>query len=524
MFSKKTLGLVGLISLVLLTRFVPLDWGGGYFFHPDENNLARALISLQENHNPNFFAYGQLPLFFARGGLALFSFLTNQPVIKFSQAVLSLRLVSATAGALSIFFVWQLANTVFPSPSARLTTGLTATTAGLIQASHFGTPDNLLVLFNLVSLLGAVKFYQTQQRSWLLTSFAFVGLAAGTKLSGFIFLANPVLALLFSLPRASWRRLLKLSLIGGILCLTLATFTSPYHLLNWPQAKKQLSYEIKIASGHQPIFYTRQFEQTTPYLFPLVKVLPFLLGSPLLLLAGLGLTKIRLFPRELIIISLSALIYFFYFGQLFVKWSRFFLPIVPIFSLWAVFYLRNLVIGKQQILFSLACLPGLLFWGLIYWPADIRLTASDWLNRNLPTEAAVLTESYNPALLPLSTTTTSSQAKIATFNFYELNNQINRNTLAEKLSQADYFIIPNRRVFANHQRLEEKYPHITQFYRRLFSGRLGFTKIKQFNPPFPFSWDEKAEETWSVFDHPTIRVYQKTTSFSVEEYRQRLWQ
>ena len=60
----------------------------------------------------------------------------------------------------------------------------------------------------------------------------------------------------------------------------------------------------------------------------------------------------------------------------------------------------------------------------------------------------------------------------------------------------------------------------------LFNGRLGFEKIKQFssypklsflrlNLEFP---DEDAEETWSVFDHPVIRIFKKTHQLTREGY------
>jgi hypothetical protein len=30
--------------------------------------------------------------------------------------------------------------------------------------------------------------------------------------------------------------------------------------------------------------------------------------------------------------------------------------------------------------------------------------------------------------------------------------------------------------------------------------------------------DEKAEETWSVFDHPVIRIFKKIQRFSMQDY------
>lgn len=82
----------------------------------------------------------------------------------------------------------------------------------------------------------------------------------------------------------------------------------------------------------------------------------------------------------------------------------------------------------------------------------------------------------------------------------------------------------------NHQRLPQIFPKTANFYAALFDGKLGFTKIKEFTSypmiqlgpqsggfklEFP---DEKAEETWSVFDHPVIRVFKKMRQLSISDY------
>jgi uncharacterized membrane protein (UPF0127 family) len=43
----------------------------------------------------------------------------------------------------------------------------------------------------------------------------------------------------------------------------------------------------------------------------------------------------------------------------------------------------------------------------------------------------------------------------------------------------------------------------------LFSGKLGFEEVKVFANPYIGLMDEQAEETWSVFDHPVIRIYRR---------------
>lgn len=117
------------------------------------------------------------------------------------------------------------------------------------------------------------------------------------------------------------------------------------------------------------------------------------------------------------------------------------------------------------------------------------------------------------------------------FDFYGLEEQFElQNDFSRFLAQADYFVIQSRRIFINHQRLPNQFPITANFYNLLFSDKLGFQKIKEFNS-FPKlvigDWsliipDEVGEETWSVFDHPVIRIYQKFEPLSQETYEELL--
>jgi len=78
----------------------------------------------------------------------------------------------------------------------------------------------------------------------------------------------------------------------------------------------------------------------------------------------------------------------------------------------------------------------------------------------------------------------------------------------------------------NHMRFPDKYPLTSRYYELLFSGKLGFSEIKIFHP-FPtfqisnFKFqidDERSEETFTVFDHPTIRIYKKIKQLTKEDY------
>ena len=106
--------------------------------------------------------------------------------------------------------------------------------------------------------------------------------------------------------------------------------------------------------------------------------------------------------------------------------------------------------------------------------------------------------------------------EVISFDFYHVNEKPKLfDELINHLETADYIFIPSQRLFKHRLRLAEKYPLTAQYYRLLFSGQLGFEKVAYFSR-LP---DEQAEETWSVFDHPVIRIYKKIRPFSKEEYQ-----
>ncbi len=148
------------IALLFYTRFVNLHWGLPYPMHPDERNMAVTLQNLNCQHhnlkeclNPHFFAYGQLPLYL---GYLLVLFLKfwdgdlTRP-ISFSEATISLRIISAIASVINYFILIKIIELIFKKISLlkKITSSLIIIFSPFfIQLSHFGTTESLLMIFN----------------------------------------------------------------------------------------------------------------------------------------------------------------------------------------------------------------------------------------------------------------------------------------------------------------------------------------------------------------------------------------
>ena len=507
MFFKRFI-ILFVVLLVFFTRFVGLIWGNGYYFHPDESNMAIALSRLKSSDlDPHFYAYGQFPLY-----LGFFTLKAANLSNNFSNSIFILRFWSAVFSILAISVIYLISRKIFPPKISLITVLLTIFYPGLIQQAHFGTTESLLILVFLLNIFLSIKIYERTKNYYL---YILAGLTSGiglaTKISSLIFL-SPILFVSLGLFLRSRHRLTYIPKIFLLLFFTTGFYLilSPYNYLSQSDFLSSLRYETNVATGFLKVFYTTQFQNTPPYLFQLTKIFPYTSGLPVFVFAILGFFlfinnfkfKIKNFKYWLLIL-LPGLFYFSYFGQLYVKWTRFVSPVFFIFPFFATYLLSKISIpALRYFLIIVCCLPGIYFMNL-YLHSDIRQLASQWISNNITSDSKILSESGNVVNLPLG----DSNYQIDNYDFY---NNYDPKTLAEALANSDYIFVPSRRVFKNYH---------YSYYQCLFDGSLGFIEIKQFDSQNDLLLNsENAEETWSVFDHPTIRIYRKVKQFDISQY------
>ncbi len=232
------------------------------------------------------------------------------------------------------------------------------------------------------------------------------------------------------------------------------------------------------------------------------------------------------------------------------------------------FYIREKIHVKEKsgramalralysLLVLITILPGMAFLS-VYTKPDVRYYASYWMYQNIPEGSILLAETANVVDVPILPPDADWQTRnfnYISFDFYNLDaNPMVSFDLRQHLQKADYIVVNTRRVFKNHtcfvpdehrfkpllsidQRLplplftpvtdqaercsilQQKYPQLQTYYSNLFSGVGGFEQVAEFTSypeislfgrtliEFP---DENAEETWSVFDHPVVRIYKR---------------
>jgi 4-amino-4-deoxy-L-arabinose transferase-like glycosyltransferase len=601
MNSKKEIIILFFLVLIgSILRLYNLSWGNGYFFHPDEGNMARAVsqfsislpitdyrLPITFSLNPHFFAYGQFPLYLAyfSGILIKISSFVSQllitdyrlPIVvnalltlSFSESVYFLRFISALFSIALIPLIYVLIKKITTSAFALIGTFLIIFVPGLIQSAHFGTTESILTFFLTFTTFLSFLILESNKKRFLyiILSGVVTGISLGTKLTG-IFTAVPVLLLLLILThpiRKNWKRRFV-----ELLCFFSTVFvfflvSSPYNALEFRDFLGALSYEQGVATGALQVFYTRQFIHTLSVLFQILHIFPYSLGIALLISAilGIGLSiqfvlnrysnnKKKTQKHQHVILLGTLAIYFISNSFIFAKWTRFMTPLLPILVVFTSYFffkfseliktksVRNSKKMHAVLKIAYYCLLILVLLtttisGLktlsVYIFEDTRIQASRWIYRNIPDNSYILSETGNVVDIPIVITDnrqpiTDNRYTVISFDFYHLDEDLKlKQELINHLEEADYIFIPSRRIFANHMRLPDQFPLLNNYYKALFTGELGFEEvvviapspISQF-PNFPISnSDESAEETWSVFDHPTIRIYKKTKQLSSDSY------
>ncbi len=527
------------LALGVWWRVQGLSWDLGLSYHPDEMNIALAVAKLHipRQMHPDFFAYNGFSLYFYRllaQGAAL---LTGDPAWASDLGRITLlgRYCSATVSLLSLPLFFLLGRRTISLRGGWLALLLGTGCAGLIQAAHYSVTETLLVFWILLLALVAAHMVLSPtpcgKRSWVLLGVLW-GLSLGTKTTAALLLVIPYVVLLFRLRRGDGKTAWMGALVGFLAGCAGAFAVSPYSLLDFAAFRSSMEYETSLAKGSLLVPYTLQFLGTTPYLF-FLQNLPWHLGPLLPLVSGAGMAgwPIAMWRRRSTAAALPLLlfsvIYFAYVGGMFARFIRYLLPLYPALILAAAWALDALLrwgeaphtpgSWRSRIVSALgvAVVTVGFFWGgavaSVFSQENSRTAASRWIYAQIPPHAALVVESWDyrlPAFLP---DTAPVPYRHLTVPAPDPDNEAKARLLAETLAQGEYYILASGRNADQLSRLPERYPLMARFYALLRSGDLGYREIRRFEV-FPslggFAVDDRsAEETFRVFDHPTVTIY-----------------
>ena len=211
--------------------------------------------------------------------------------------------------------------------------------------------------------------------------------------------------------------------------------------------------------------------------------------------------------------------------------------------------------GGSYVLLAAVVITTMLWgWGFlaIYRRPLTRVTASKWIYQNVPEGSVIANEHWDDALpfsidghisfkpsgwyygvtqydRPVLDANTGNQVidPLTGKPLYYREGQIEnyaedtpekREKLYGWLNDADCIAMSSNRLWGSIPRLPMRYPMTTEYYKLLFEGKLGFKEalhVTSFPTIFGIQFDDTwAEEAFSVYDHPEVRIYCKTPDYS----------
>ena len=553
----------------LLVRLYGLDAAQGNNFHPDERQILFHVVQLSwpgswaqffnaatSPLNPHFFAYGSFPLYLlaAVGNILSHIF---APLANFANLTLTGRVLNAIFDCGTILLVgWLgllLTNDRTPGRRyawsvALLAAALVAFTPFQLQLSHFYTVDTMLLFFVTLTVLACVVLVDTDKPvRWSLVAGLGYGLALATKFS-----AAPLAVSLFVALVMRWYRRGLSSIFVPLLlsfCVTLVIFliAMPYALLDMPEFIQQVAQQGDLARGALDLPYVRQFAGTTPYVYEAQNMLFWGMGLMLGLAALAGFLWLCwcVWKRDtgpwLVVLS-WVVVYGAITGSFYVKYMRYMLPIYPFLTLMAASILIALLKFSRErvkdartksyiaIILPYAAivvvLAGTMFQGLallnVYSQPNTRIQASRWIFSHLK-PGSVLTyeqwddslpeavDNHDPSIYQEASYPDANGQPQQGLDLYGDDTMAKAQQFARILPTIDAITMATDRLDKSIPRLPCRYPLTIHYYQLLFSGQLGFHLAAQFeNHPNLFGIvldDSNADESYSVFDHPTARIF-----------------
>ncbi len=562
--SKSRRWLLKLLLLIVIVtaaifRFYQVDWDMPGSPHPDENQVMMQVAKLQlfrngelylEGMNPNFFAYGSLPLymyFFMKEGArllvknipALRNFITTNPYIL-------ARILTAFLGWLTLFPVYLLARRLYGRWTAVVALILFAFASLHIKLCHFLTVDVILTFFIMLSIYFAAKILLYGRLRDYIPAAIFFGMAMAVKIAAFPLAVTLVAAHILHLIHI--KRVFPLWKWVGFILLPVFAFgaffvSEPFGILNFKEFFHQVSWQAKMVQGGVTPWYVLHYEDTVKFFYQMKNYLNWAMGWPLgiftlisfaYFIAASFFSKERL--KHLFMLSFTVPFFITVFVLAKVKFIRYQVPAVPLFCIMSAYllyrfyrkaktshgraltYAFTVFLATSGLFLSMATLA-------VFNDPSSREMASLWIYENVPEGSTILAQEIEPRLPRGMPGYTPHKYQYREINvIQDPKGDMSLTKFAENIAESDFIVLPN----PGHYNLPlsagpERFPHIFSYYQNLFGGTLGFELVQSFTS-YPrllgFEMNDSLSDIgFYFFDHPKVQIFKKNRSLSVSKLK-----
>lgn len=431
-----------------------------------------------------------------------------------------------------------------------------AVTPLAIQQAHFFVVEPMLTAATAWALLAAVRLARGPSvgRTVLLAGGLAAGVAGASKISGLSVLAAvgagaligraPAIAAAWraaggSLVGRAWAaRSAVVPLLVDAAVLVWTTFVvlrllQPYafHGLGLDARWRSALADLSVLQAGADVPTNVQWADRVPVLEPVYQVVRYGFGLPMLALAVVGSLGWRHRRRWSVDPARAVLVLWVVgtvalFTPRFVSAMRYLLPAGPAVAALAGAGAVRLLAGRSWarrtglVLVAATVLFGLAFANGVYGRQNTRLAASDWLVANVPDGATLSFQEWDDGLPVGSEAATAKGFRSESLAPFALVTPDDVRAFAASLDRIDYVVESSDRVSGAVAQVPARQAPVLRYYAALADGRLGFEEVASFTSgPRLFGidlGDGGSEESFRVYDHPPVRIFRKTSAFSLE--------
>lgn len=528
-FSLLNLALFFILISGFLIRINGIGFGLPQIFHPDEPSLVNRAFKMVSSGdlNPRFFNYPTFLIYIDFFFFNIESMFLNEP----SQSLhyLTARFFVACLGTATIYITFLISKKLYNKKVGVISSFFLAFMPLAVQDSHYATVDVPVTFFIALAFYSILYVAEYGKMKYYLISGFLIGLAASIKYNGGLLVIPLLAAVLIEnykqsgknhMPKSetenfSWKEEMFLNDINklfyaGIMSLSGFLLTSPYIILDFNSFLRDLTFEM----NHMKIGHGVSFLDTSPaFVYHITNSLKKGMTVPLEAISILGVTYIILkiifsiksinqsnhgsfsedvSKKELfsgIMLMSWILPYYLIIGSWEVKFVRYVIPILPLLSICAAYFIykfsswsceelqkRGSIFSKVRtfdailivsvFLLMVSPIQASITLDQTFYIHDTRETSFDWIDQNLPPNSLIIREQYTPQIELLNK-----------FKVIYKGNSLFRTNLTE-LSGSDYLIISSSmyRRYYNHP---ENSKQELAFYRGLDKN---FQLVKEFKP------------------------------------------
>jgi YYY domain-containing protein len=302
------------------------------------------------------------------------------------------------------------------------------------------------------------------------------------------------------------QRIFSHALLAGVIAAGVFIISAPYAILDIAAFLGDLGAQTRMARNAGLWPFTIQYVDTPAFFYQIQQSSVWGLGIPLGIVAWASIpftAAVAAFSkttRRADLFLLAWVVPGFIFLETFeVHFLRYVFPLMPIMIimgsrmlLWMFSAYRPLQVHLVYQRFDPArFLPGFAiamvvfvvaatgFYALafqkVYAEDHPAVTASEWINENVPRGTAIVSDNHWDEFVP-----NLYSYNVWQFPVYDADTPEKMNILAGKLASSEYVVFYSNRPYTSAARDPERFPLSNQYYQGLFSGRLGYELDREF--------------------------------------------